>query len=272
MNDEIEAIEIRLLLEAIHARYGYDLREYAASSMRRRVLAGLASSGAAHFGELQHRLLHDAEFFARFLDTLTVRVTDLFRDPPFHRAFRAHVVPFLRTYPFVKIWHAGCSTGEEVYASAILMTEEGLYERTQFYATDLSTEALRTAKEGVYSADGIGRFTESYAASGGTSALARYYTSAYGRIAMAESLRKNVVFFPHDLVGDHAFGEMQVIVCRNVLMYFEPALRERVVDKFAESLCHGGFLCLGSSEHLRPKAETAFTVVSAEERIYRRAG
>jgi chemotaxis protein methyltransferase CheR len=267
---EVEDIEIRLLLEAIHARYGYDLRDYAPASMRRRVLAALALSGLGHLGALQHQVLCDREFFAQVLDSLTVRVTEMFRDPGFYRLFRARVVPILRTYPLLRIWHSGCATGEEVYASAILLVEEGLYDRSQLYGTDLSPQALDQAKEGIYSAARAAAFSENYTASGGGAAFASYFTEAYEQVSMREALRRNILFFPHNLVSDHAFGEMQVIFCRNVLIYFSRQLRQRVLDTFAQSLCPGGFLCLGSSERLPPGSHPDFTEFSAEERVYRR--
>jgi chemotaxis protein methyltransferase CheR len=271
--DDAETIEIRLLLEAIHARYGYDLREYAPSSMNRRVLAALNASGLAHLGELQHRVLSDPQFFATVLDRLTIRVSELYRDPTFHQLFRARVVPLLRTYPLFRIWHAGCASGEEVYASAITLTEEGLYDRAQIYATDLSHEALEQARQGIYPADQIPLFTENYRRAGGTGDLAAYYTAAYDRIAMREALRRNVVFFQHNLVSDHVFGEMNVIVCRNVLIYFGPDLKRRVLGKFEQSLSPRGFLCLGSSEHLPPHlGASAFETFDPEERVYRREG
>jgi chemotaxis protein methyltransferase CheR len=265
---EVEALEVRLLLEAIHARYGYDLRDYAPTSMARRVRAALAKSRFAHLGELQHRLLHDPALFATVLEDLTVRVSEMFRDPSFYRAFRARVVPLLRTYPQLRIWHSGCATGEEVYTSAILLTEEGLLDRSQIYATDLSPHALEQAKDGVYSAQQLETFTENYQAAGGRSTCASYFTAAYDRVAVRESLRKNVLFFQHNLVSDHVFGEMQVIFCRNVLIYFANGLRERVLAKFAASLCPGGFLCLGSAERL-PADRGPFSEFVAEERIYR---
>jgi chemotaxis protein methyltransferase CheR len=267
-DDELEAIEIRLFLEAIHARYGYDLREYATASSRRRVLAVLAKSGFDNLGQLQHATLKDADLFASVLHDLVVRVTKMFRDPSFYRTFRARVVPVLRTYPFLKVWHSGCATGEEAYASAILLSEEGLYARTQIYATDLSPSAVEQAKQGVYSTECLREFGENHLRPGGASPLASYYTEAYGRIALRDSLRKNVLFFQHDLVSDHVFGEMNVIFCRNVLIYFGQSLRERVIAKFAQSLCPGGFLCLGSEEKL-PRSGHAFVEFAPEERIYR---
>ncbi len=271
MNSEATDIEVRLLLEAIHSKYGYDLRGYNMTSIRRRILATLAKSGLSHMGELQHRLLHDAPFFDATLEDLTVRVTEMFRDPTFYRMFRERVVPQLRTYPLLKIWHCGCATGQEAYASAILLTEEGLYDRCQIYATDMSLRALETAKEGVYPAEQLANFTENHAKSGGTMNFASFYTAAYGRVAIKESLRRNILFFHHNLVSDHVFGEMHVIFCRNVLIYFGPDLRTRVMLKFSESLIPSGFLCLGSSEQLRRSnaEEGHFVEFAPAQRIYR---
>jgi chemotaxis protein methyltransferase CheR len=269
--DEVEALEIRLVLEAIYAQYGYDLREYAPTSMHRRVMSALRASGLAHLGELQHKLLTDRDFFSTVLDALTVRVTELFRDPGFHLTFRERVVPVLRTYPLFKIWHAGCASGEEVYATAITLVEEGLYERAQIYATDLSHEALDQARHGIYPATQVSKFADNYQRAGGTATVSAYYTEAYDHIAMRESLRRNVVFFQHNLVSDHVFGEMNVIVCRNVLIYFGPELKGRVLRKFEQSLCPRGFLCLGTSEQLAPASnQDTFEEFAGRERIYRR--
>jgi chemotaxis protein methyltransferase CheR len=269
MPEDVDDLEVRLLLEAIHAKYGYDLREYAMPSMRRRVMAALARSGLPHLGEMQHRVLHDPEFFATVLDGLTVRVSEMFRDPPFYRAFRARVIPLLRTYPLLKLWHAGCATGDEVYTTAIVLLEENLYARSQIYGTDLSAQALEHAKAGVYTSEAMRKNDRNYAAADGRKTLASYYTEAYGQAAFPEYLRKNVLFFQHNLASDHVFGEMHVIFCRNVLIYFDPALRRRILDTFAQSLCPGGFLCLGSSERISDRAD--FTAFDVEQRIYRRA-
>jgi chemotaxis protein methyltransferase CheR len=268
---DVEGIEVRLLLEAINARYGFDLREYAQSSIRRRVRAALAKSGLSHLGELQHRLLNDTEFFADLLDDLTVRVTEMFRDPPFYRAFRQRVVPILRTYPLLRIWHGGCASGEEAYANAILLEEEGLYERAQIYATDLNPQALEQAKLGVYSAEQLQAFRENYERSGGGRDLSAYCVEAYEGVAIKEPLKRNILFFQHNLVSDHVFGEMQVIFCRNVFIYFDQNLRERVLDKFAQSLCPGGFLCLGAGERLPRSRLANFSEFAPGERIYRYA-
>jgi chemotaxis protein methyltransferase CheR len=271
-SNSTDELEIRLVLEAIHAKYGYDFRDYASDSMQRRVQAVLAKSGVAHFGELQHRLLTEPAFFASLLGGLTVQLSEMFRDPRFYRAFRERVIPVLRTYPQLKIWHAGCASGEEVYTTAIILFEENLYERTQIYATDVSATALEQAREGVYAEEHAARFSENYRQSGGKHELSDYYSCAYGRVAVRELLRKNVVFFQHDLVSDYALGEMHVIFCRNVLIYFGARLRERVLEMFARGLYRGGFLCLGGSERL-PKTSTAlFEDYAAEQRVYRRRG
>jgi chemotaxis protein methyltransferase CheR len=270
---ETEEIEIRLFLEAIHARYGYDLRNYAEASMRRRVRVALTNSGLPHLGELQHAVLHDKELFARVVEDLTVRVSEMFRDPSFYLAFRRDLVPLLRTYPTLKIWHCGCATGEEVYSTAIILEEEGLYDRAQIYATDLSLRALDQSRLGIYSEERIEAFRDAYRRSGGTRDLSEYTTAGYGRIAFREHLRKSVLFFQHDLVSDHAFGEMNVVFCRNVLIYFGASLRERVIDKLTESVRPGGFLCLGSAERLREGKQAAdFTEFAPKERIYQRRG
>lgn len=269
-DDEVEAIEVRLLLEAIALRYGYDLRDYAPQSMRRRVRAVLARTGIDNLGELQHRVLADSEFFAEVLEHLTVRVSDMFRDPAVFRTFRARVIPILRTYPLLKIWHAGCATGEEAYATAIMLFEEGLLERSQIYATDISVHALEQAKQGVFSADRLPEFERNYAEAGGTGVFSRYCTAAYDRIVMAESLRRNILFFHHNLVSDHVFGEMHVVFCRNVCIYFGADLQLRVLEKFAQSLCSAGFLCLGSSEQIPlTHAQHPFCEFAWPERMYR---
>jgi chemotaxis protein methyltransferase CheR len=270
---DVEDLEVSLLLDAIASKYGHDLRGYHPASMKRRVQTALSKSGAVSLGDLQHRLLHDPTLFASVLDDLTVQVSEMFRDPSMYLKFRREVVPILRTYPQLKIWHAGCSSGEEVYASAILLREEGLYDRTQIYATDLSPGALARAREGVYSEERMITFGANYRAAGGEGRLEDHTTSGYGAVAFAASLRKNVLFFHHDLVGDHVFGQMQVIFCRNVLIYFGREFRMRVMTKLAAGLCRGGFLVLGSSEHLgRAEQRLGFAEFDAREHIYRYRG
>jgi chemotaxis protein methyltransferase CheR len=264
-----EELEVRLLLEAIHARYGYDFRQYAPDSMLRRVRAAAAKVGAKHLGELQHRLLHEPELFAMVLDVLTVRVTEMFRDPPFYRALRQLVLPVLRTYPQLKIWHAGCASGEEVYATAVLLSEAGLYERAQIYATDMSSVAVEQTREGVYLDTMLIEFEKNYRRAGGEAEFDGYFSRAYGRVSVRPALKKNVHVFQHDLVSDYSLGEMQVIFCRNVLIYFGDELRQRAFALFADALCHGGFLCLGASEALPPPQRALYRELSPNERIYR---
>lgn len=268
---EPERIEMRLLLEAIHARYGYDFRDYAEEPMFRRLRAARARLRVQHFGELQHRLLVDPEFFAEVLGLLTVPVTELFREPAQFLSFRDRVVPLLRTYPHLKIWHAGCASGEEVYSTAILIHEEGLEDRCQIYATDLSARSVQSAKEGIYLESRAAAFAKNYHLAGGRAKPEDYYSSAYGRIALRESLRRNLVFFQHDLVTDRGLGEMHVIFCRNVLMYFSQGLARRVLALFAETLSRGGFLCIGENERVPQDLAWLFQDF-APGRIYRLRG
>ena len=272
MPDEAEFIDLGLVLDAIQRRYGYDLREYVPDTIERRMRAVLARSGMKHLGEIQHRLLHDPDWFLDLLDQLTVQVSEMFRDPPFYRAFRERVVPVLRTYPELRIWHAGCASGEEVYATAILLTEENLYDRTQIYATDLSASALESAREGVYRKARAALFADNYLRAGGAGSLDAYYSAAYERIVMRDALKRNLVFFQHNLATDYAIGDMNVIFCRNVLFYFDKPLRRRVLGTFADSLRRGGFLCLGASEAAPSELLDTFSSFAPKERIFRRAG
>jgi len=266
---ELEELELRLLLEAIHTGYGYDFRKYAADSMRRRVAAAAAKVGVQHLGELQHRLLREPQTFSAILDVLTVRVTEMFRDPPVYQALRELVLPSLRTYPQLKIWHAGCASGEEAYATAILLSEAGLYDRSQIYATDMSSVAVEQAREGVYPEGMLSDFARNYRDSGGQRDFDSYWSRAYGNISILPALKRNVHVFQHDLACDYALGEMQLIVCRNVLIYFGDELRQRVFELFGAGLARGGFLCLGASEALPAQQRSKFQEVSSAARIYR---
>lgn len=267
---QAEAIETRLLLEAIYEGYGYDFRGYAPESMSRRIRAALAKSGMAHCGELQHRLLAEPEVFARLLEDLVVPVSELFRDPAFFRAFRSRVVPVLKTYPEVKLWHAGCASGEEVYATAIVLLEEGLLGRTQIYATDLNSKLIEQAREGVYAAAQVEAFEQNYREAGGTAQLQHYLVPAYGKVAFKEELRSKIVFFQHSLATDFSLGEMHVIFCRNVLIYFGSELRRRVLEMFSDALCDRGFLCLGRSELIPSARGSEFDEFVGDASIYRR--
>jgi chemotaxis protein methyltransferase CheR len=266
-----ERLEVRLVLEAIHSRYGYDFRSYTADSMNRRVLAAAAKVGVSNLGELQHRLIREPAVFGAVLDVLTVRVTEMFRDPEFYRALRRLVIPVLRTYPQLKIWHAGCASGEEVYATAILLSEEGLYERAQIYATDVSSVAVEQGREGLYAEESLLEFDRNYRASGGERDFASYWLTAYGRAAIRPALKRNVHFFQHDLVNDQSLGEMHLVFCRNVLIYFGDDLRQRVFALFGETLLRGGVLCLGASEALPVPQRPFYQELSAVDRIYRKA-
>lgn len=266
-----EDIELQLLLEAIFQRYGYDFRSYSRASLRRRVDQHLLLARYPHVGELIHKILHDGEAFAKLLAGLTINVTEMFRDPDFYKSFRDKVVPVLRTHPFLKIWHAGCATGEEIYSMAILLEEEGLYERCQIYATDIDKEVLEKARKGIFPVAELRKYTDNYQRAGGKASLSDYYTAKYDNVIMDPRLKRNVIFADHDLATDQVFGEMQVIFCRNVIIYFNRELQNRVFRLFHDSLDIGGTLCLGNKESLRfAECADQFDVIDKAQRIYRK--
>jgi chemotaxis protein methyltransferase CheR len=230
--EKIEDIEIRLLLEALYGRYHYDFRNYAMASIKRRLKQAREQLGFVTFSALQESLLHDPAMLPRLLRYLTLQVSEMFRDPSYFRALRDKVVPHLRTYPSLKVWIAGCSGGEELYSLVILFREEGLEERTLFYATDIDQDALRAAEAGLFGLERIQLFTENHRKSGGKSSLSDYYQAAYGRVAFDKSLRRNVVFSDHSLVTDAVFAETHLISCRNVLIYFDRPLQDRSLSLF----------------------------------------
>ncbi|CAN7649454.1 protein-glutamate O-methyltransferase CheR [Agrobacterium genomosp. 3] len=270
--DKIEDIEIRLLLEALYVRYHYDFRNYAMASVKRRLRQAREQLGFPTISAIQESVLHDEAMLPRLLGYLTVQVSEMFRDPSYFRAIREKVVPHLKTYPSLKIWIAGCSGGEELYSFVILFREEGLEDRTIFYATDINQEALRIAEAGVYDLDRMQLFTQNHRASGGKSSLSDYYTTGYGRATFDRSLRERVVFSDHSLVTDAVFGEMNLISCRNVMIYFDRPLQDRTIGLFKESLARKGFLGIGAKESLRFSAHAnAFTDVVREEKIYQKA-
>ena len=271
--DKIEDIEIRLLLEALYVRYHYDFRNYAMASVKRRLRQAREQLGFPTISAIQESVLRDEAMLPRLLGYLTVQVSEMFRDPSYFRAIREKVVPHLKTYPSLKIWIAGCSGGEELYSFVILFREEGLEDRTIFYATDINQEALRIAEAGVYDLDRMQLFTQNHRASGGKSSLSDYYTTGYGRATFDRSLRERVVFSDHSLVTDAVFGEMNLISCRNVMIYFDRPLQDRTIGLFKESLARKGFLGIGAKESLRFSAHAnAFTDVVREEKIYQKAG
>lgn len=269
--ETVEDIEIRLLLEALYRRYHYDFRAYAMASIKRRLRQARDKLGFATFSGLQEGLLHDPALLGPLLGYLTVQVSEMFRDPAYFKAVRERVVPHLRTYPSLKVWIAGCSSGEELYSFVILFREEGLEDRTLFYATDINQDALRTAEAGIYEMERIKLFTENHRASGGKSSLSDYYTAAYGRASFDKSLRRQVLFSDHSLVTDAVFAEMHLISCRNVLIYFDRALQDRALNLFKDALTYKGFLGLGSKETLRfSNVASSFDEFSREEKIYQR--
>ncbi len=273
VSDKVEDIEIRLLLEALFQRYHYDFRNYAQASLKRRLRQAREQLGFATYSAMQEGLLHDPAMLAKLLGYLTVQVSEMFRDPSYFRALREKVAPHLRTYPSLKVWVAGCSSGEELYSLVILFREEGLEQRTLFYATDINQEALGKAAAGIYGLERLQLFTENHRKSGGKSSLSDYYSAAYGAATFDKSLRQRVVFSDHSLATDAVFAETQLISCRNVLIYFDREFQDRALALFKDSLSRKGFLGLGAKESLRFSSHAdAFTEFVREEKIYQRRG
>lgn len=259
------------LMEAIYQKYSYDFRDYAIASQRRRVRHAVTQFGCASVARLQQLVVDDAAAFMRLLQVLTIPVSEMFRDPAFFLALRRHVLPVLKTYPSLKIWIAGCSTGEEVYSLAILLREEGLLERTLMYATDINPESLQKAERGLFALDRIKDYALAYEQAGGAADFANYYTAAYDGALFDRTLRENITFADHSLATDSVFSEMHLICCRNVLIYFNRPLQERAFGLFHESLCHRGFLGLGNKESPNFSAYgDRFDTVIVPEKIYRK--
>ena len=269
---ELERLEVELLLEAVHRRYGFDFREYAQASLKRRLYRRMDAEGLSTISQLQHKLLHDPPCMERLLLDLSINVTAMFRDPSFYSAFREKVVPLLRTYPFTRIWCAGCSTGEEVYSLAILLHEEGLYDHTRIYATDINENVLATAREGVFPLDKMKQYTQNYMRGGGTREFSDYYIAAYDSVRFSRLLTENVVFAQHNLAMDRSFNEFNVILCRNVMIYFDRSLQDRVHELFCESLETFGILGLGHKESITfTRFADRYEELDADERIYRKS-
>ena len=245
-----ENIEIQCLLEAIYKKYGYDFRDYSDASIKRRLQFVLSKSDAGNYANLMHELLEDSNLFDSLLLELTVNVTEMFRDPSFYTAVRKTVIPILKTYPRIKIWHAGCSSGEEVYSMAILLKEENLLNKSTIYATDINEKVLMKAKEGLYPLDHIKAYTSNYQKAGGSESFADYYTARSDGALMKNDLKKNIVFSQHNLVTDGVFSEIHLVICRNVLIYFERDVQEMVINKLCNYLKHGGYLFIGHSESI----------------------
>jgi chemotaxis protein methyltransferase CheR len=269
--DDVDEIELALLLEGVYRRYGFDFREYAPASLRRRVWRRVHAEGLSTISALQDKLLHDSACMERLLLDLSINVTAMYRDPTFYVTFREKVVPLLRTYPFTRIWVAGCSTGEEVYSLAILLAEEGVYDRTRIYATDINESVLDRARAGVFPLDKMREYTENYIKAGGQRAFSEYYLAKYDGAQFQRSLVENVVFAQHNLVSDRSFNEFNVVVCRNVMIYFDRALQDRVHRLFYESLTMFGVLALGAKESIKfSPFEDRFEDLDANERLYKK--
>jgi chemotaxis protein methyltransferase CheR len=268
---ERESREVRRMLDAIVEQYGYDFRDYAPASIRRRIARRMEAEGVGSLSAFQERVLSDPACMERLIVALTVHVTSMFRDPVFYRSFRERVVPMLRTYPFLRLWLAGCSTGEEVYSMCILLTEEQLYDRCRIYATDLSDGVLRSARDGVFPLTHMKEYSENYLNAGGKGSLSDYYTAAYDKALFRKTLQRNVVFAQHNLVTDGSFNEFQVILCRNVMIYFNKTLQDRVHTLLYQSLVRLGILGLGRKESLRfTPHEDAYAELDRAQRLYRR--
>lgn len=268
---EIAEIELDLLLEAIFKRYGYDFRQYSRSSVRRRVAHFMELNKFTAITEITLRILHDEALFQSLVSRFSVPVTEMFRDPDVYLTIREKIVPYLRTYPFFKVWHAGCATGEEVYSLAILLMEEGLYDRATIFATDLNEEALASAKSGIYPLDKIKTYSVNYQKAGGKRSFADYYHADEKFVKLSGALSKNVTFARHNLASDYVFGDMHLVMCRNVLIYFNKDLQDRAIGLFAESLVHDGFLCLGTKESLEfSESGKMFSRFEEKKKIFRK--
>lgn len=266
-----EEIELRLLLDAIYLRYHYDFRQYSMASLKRRLQAALIHFSCATISQLQDAILRDGRAFTSLLQYLTVQVSEMFRDPPYFKVFRERVVPILATYPSLRLWVAGCSSGEEVYSFAIVLREEGLLDRTTIYATDINGVALEKAEAGIYPIERIPLFTENHRASGSAQSLSQYYSAAYGSAIFDRSLRQRVVFSDHSLATDNVFAEMHLVSCRNVLIYFDKELQDRALGLMTEALGRRGFLGLGPKETIRFSAcKASLETFKEEERWYRK--
>ncbi|TDF95584.1 protein-glutamate O-methyltransferase CheR [Paenibacillus piri] len=266
---DLEQLEIELLLEGVYRRYGYDFRQYAYASLRRRIWHRIHGERLKTVSELQSKALHDRSCMERLVSDLVIHVTEMFRDPGMFAAFRKQVVPMLRSLPSVRIWHAGCSTGEEVYSMAILLQEEGLYERATLYATDVNENVLQRAEQAVFPLKKMKAYTKNYILAGGKDEFSKYYTAGSDAAAFQPSLKERIVFAQHNLVTDRSFNEFHVIFCRNVLIYFDPVLQAHVHDLIYESLSGSGILVLGDKETITfTKHASSYEVLNPHEKIY----
>ena len=270
-DESLERLEIDLLLEGIYRYYGYDFRNYVFSSIRRRIWHRIQAERLSSVSSLQGNVLHDPCMMERLNTDFSIHITAMFRDPPFFKSFRKNVVPVLKELPFVRIWHAGCSTGEEVYSMAILLHEEGLSHKTRIYATDMNEDLLKRAKEGVYPIDEMRAYMSNYQLAGGVKEFADYFEVRHDRAVFQPFLRKNLVFAQHNLATDHSFNEFHVIICRNVMIYFDKVLQDRVHGLFYESLCKSGILGLGDKENIAFSNHAhCYEAFELEQKIYQK--
>lgn len=269
--DELEKIEIHLLLEGIFLHYGFDFRNYVSASIRRRIWYRIRAERLANVSSLQEKVLHDPGIMARLISDFSIHVSEMFRDPYFFKSFREKIVPFLKELPFIRIWHAGCSTGEEVYSMAIILEEEGLYHKTKLYATDMNEDLLKTAKEGVYPLDKMQLYRDNYQLAGGKEEFKKYYAARHDKAIFHSFLKQNLIFAQHNLATDQSFNEFHVIICRNVMIYFNKILQDRVHELFYNSLCTPGFLGLGNKEDIAFNSYShCYESVDPEQKIYRK--
>ncbi|OQY44568.1 MAG: chemotaxis protein CheR [Anaerolineaceae bacterium 4572_78] len=270
---EIEEIEVDLLLEGIYQRYGYDFRHYGRASIKRRLQHHLTKADYGIVSEMIPSVLYDESKFKALLFDISVTVTEMFRDPWFYVGIREKVIPFLKTFPFINVWHAGCATGEEVYSLAIVLKEEGLYDRARIYATDINDSALEKAKSRIYPMSKMKEYSSNYQHAGGKRSLSHYFYAKYDSVIVDADLQENITFANHNLATDNVFGEMHLILCRNVLIYFNRTLQDRVLSIFADSLRYNGFLCLGTKETMHfAKVRDDFVEFLRNERIYQYKG
>ncbi|MES9960240.1 MAG: protein-glutamate O-methyltransferase CheR [Sedimenticola sp.] len=269
--EDIERIEIDLLLEGIYQTYGYDFRSYARASVDRRVRQFAAKSGIEKISEMIPRTIHDKEFFSKLAHYFSVSVTEMFRDPFVFLEIRHEVLPSLHSYPFFKVWHAGCATGEEVYSLAILLQEEKLLERATIYATDFNEEVLEQARKGIYPLSRMKDYTSNYQEAGGSRSFSEYYHARYDSAAISDNLKRRITFACHNLAADGVFGEIHLVFCRNLLIYFNRDLQNRALGLFTDSLVRGGYLCLGTSESLEfSDVKRCYELVDKKAKIYRK--
>ncbi|KQR94781.1 chemotaxis protein CheR [Chryseobacterium sp. Leaf180] len=268
--DIVKDQEISDLIQDVHQVYGYDFSMYSRASFKRRINRICLIDKLTSFAELRYKVLHDADYLKRFVEEITVNVTEMFRDPQFFKALREKIIPQLGTYPLIRIWIAGCSTGEEAYSIAILLKEAGLYQKSLIYATDINPSVLETARAGVFPLNQMKIYSENYILSGGKEDFSGYYTANYDSVRFDDSLKSKLILSTHNLVSDGSFNSFQLIICRNVLIYFDKKLQERVFNLFDESMDNLGFLALGSKETLRFAAIQNHYQQISEQKIWKK--